>query len=95
MAEAKRKKKKAKPASRTRQSALAPDGGAKLGSSPRHGVPAPQQRTRVTVDLDFADYEALREWSHGARMSHSDVLRALIRVLADDSISSRVRTRQV
>ena len=37
----------------------------------------PNKPKRITVDLDLDDYEALREWAHLARMSHSDVLRAV------------------
>jgi hypothetical protein len=47
---------------------------------------------RVTVDLDPADYDALRDWAHFARMSHSDVLRTLIRLLVtDEAVDTAVR----
>lgn len=47
---------------------------------------------RVTVDLKPDDYDALREWAHTARMSHSDVLRALLRRLtSDESLAAAVR----
>jgi predicted metal-dependent hydrolase len=47
---------------------------------------------RVTVDLLPGDYEALREWAHLARMSHSDVFRALLRLLiADERVAKAVR----
>ena len=36
---------------------------------------------RLTVDLQPGDYEGLRDWAHAERMSHSDVLRALVRIL--------------
>jgi hypothetical protein len=48
---------------------------------------------RVTVDLDPASYDVLRDWAHNARMSHADVLRALVALLpADVSVAERVRT---
>jgi hypothetical protein len=47
---------------------------------------------RVTVDLTPADYEVLRDFAHDARMSHADVLRVLIRLLGDDSVSNQVRS---
>lgn len=46
---------------------------------------------RVTVDLDPSAYEELREFAHRARMSHSDVFRALVSCLDDSSVSQRVR----
>jgi hypothetical protein len=47
---------------------------------------------RVTVDLIPDDYEALRDWAHLARMSHSDVLRALLRLLiTDERVAKAVR----
>ncbi len=49
---------------------------------------------RVTVDLSPSDYESLREWSYAERMSHSDVLRSLVRMLAtDQSTAAEVRRR--
>lgn len=47
---------------------------------------------RVTVDLVPHDYEALRDFAHEARMSHADVIRALIRLLQDRQVSTEVRT---
>lgn len=48
---------------------------------------------RVTVDLDPDDYDALRDWAHFARMSHSDVLRALVQLLtSDESVAAAVRS---
>lgn len=59
------------------------------------GTAVPTERTkpfRVTVDLEPADYDALRDWAHFARMSHSDVLRALVRLLVtDESVAAAVR----
>lgn len=53
---------------------------------------APDKPTRVTVDLAPEDYEGLRNWAHLARMSHSDVLRALLRLLiADERVAEAVR----
>jgi len=46
---------------------------------------------RVTVDLTPSDYEALREFAHDARMSHADVLRALVSLLEDRKTSQQVR----
>lgn len=47
---------------------------------------------RVSVDLDPAAYDALRDWAHTARMSHADVLRALVGLLVDDdALARRVR----
>lgn len=62
----------------------------------RAAVPAdePQQAkpVRVTVDLSPQDYDALRDWAHFARMSHSAVLRALLRLLASsDDVAEAVR----
>ena len=53
----------------------------------------PEDRpVRVTVDLAPADYDSLRDWAHFARMSHADVLRALVRLLVtDDSVDQQVR----
>lgn len=47
---------------------------------------------RLTVDLSPSDYEELRDWAYQARMSHSDVLRALVRLLqSDPSVAQQVR----
>lgn len=46
---------------------------------------------RVTVDLDPEDYDALREFAFSARMTHADVLRSLVRLLASQPISDQVR----
>lgn len=46
---------------------------------------------RVTVDLDTGDYDALRDFAHSERMTHTDVIRALVRLLDDDSVSQQVR----
>lgn len=55
-------------------------------------VATPDKPTRVTVDLRSDDYEALRQWAYLARMSHSDVLRALLRLLvADARVAKAVR----
>lgn len=48
--------------------------------------------TRVTVDLDPNDYDLLRDFAHSERMTHTDVIRALVRLLDDDSVSQQVRT---
>lgn len=47
---------------------------------------------RVTVDLDPAAYDALRDWAHHARMSHADVLRNLVGLLDDPGVASKVRS---
>lgn len=62
----------------------------------RHGSVEEPDRSatpvRVTVDLNPSDYDALRDWAHFARMTHADVLRCLIRLLAaDEQIAARVR----
>ena len=55
-------------------------------------VDAPRDKTRITVDLAAPDYDFLRDWAHFARMSHSDVLRSLVRLLAsDESVATAVR----
>jgi len=60
-----------------------------FGEASAQGKAKPVQ---VTVDLDPADYDLLRDWAHDARMSHSDVLRALIHVLSRDTrVSQQVR----
>lgn len=46
---------------------------------------------RVTVDLEPRDYDALRDFAHDARMSHADVLRALVKRLQDQDIAQQVR----
>lgn len=51
--------------------------------------------TRVTVDLDREDYEALRLFAFDARMTHADVLRALVRELGVSGVASRVRNSVV
>ena len=54
--------------------------------------PARVKPYRLTVDLAPVDYNKLRDWAHYAHMSHSDVLRALIRILVnDDSVAQQVR----
>jgi hypothetical protein len=47
---------------------------------------------RVTVDLDPAAYDALRDWAHHARLSHADVLRRLLHLLADQDVATKVRS---
>lgn len=55
-------------------------------------VQADAKPKRITVDLHPDDYEALREWAHLARMSHSDVVRALLRrLVADQALAEAVR----
>jgi hypothetical protein len=46
---------------------------------------------RVTVDLDPGDYDVLRDFAHSERMTHTDILRALVKLLDDDSVSQQVR----
>ncbi len=46
---------------------------------------------RVTVDLEPGDYEALRNFAYKARMSHADVLRALVDLLGEDGVAQQVR----
>jgi hypothetical protein len=50
---------------------------------------------RVTVDLDPAAYDALRDWAHHARMSHADVLRNLVGLLDDPGVAERVKDRNL
>lgn len=52
----------------------------------------PGKPVRVTVDLAPDDYDSLRDWAHLARMSHSDVLRTLLRLLVtDERVAKAVR----
>jgi len=46
---------------------------------------------RVTVDLEPSSYDALRDFAHAARMSHADVLRALVNLLDNQDVSQQVR----
>lgn len=46
---------------------------------------------RVTVDLDPVDYDTLREFAFGARMTHTDVLRSLVRLLGSEAVGDQVR----
>ena len=46
---------------------------------------------RVTVDLEPSDYDALRDFAHEARMSHADVLRALVALLQEKDVAEQVR----
>jgi hypothetical protein len=46
---------------------------------------------RVTVDLDPTDYEDLREFAHRERMTHTDVLRALVKLLDDSGVVQQIR----
>lgn len=64
------------------------------GSRQKATTPSPRAKpVRVTVDLDPADYDALRDWAHFARMSHADVMRALVRILVSDrSVDQQVRS---
>lgn len=58
------------------------------------GAPQPAQRpkrVRVTVDLDPLDYDVLRDFAHVARMSHADVMRALVRLLEEPDVAAEVR----
>jgi hypothetical protein len=55
------------------------------------GGPARVKPYRITVDLDPADYEHLREWAHTEHATHSGVLRALVRLLHDESVAQQVR----
>lgn len=55
--------------------------------------PARIKPYRLTVDLTPSDYDLLRDWSHQARISQSDAVRALIRlVVADESVAQQVRS---
>ena len=47
---------------------------------------------RITVDLDPVDYDSLRDFAHVQRMTHTDVMRALVRLLSDDTVAQQVRT---
>ena len=58
------------------------------------GAPQPAQRAkrvRVTVDLEPLDYDVLRDFAHFARMSHADVMRALVRLLEVPEVGAEVR----
>ena len=65
----------------------------------RRGGPAVQEPhagvrvkpVRVTVDLDPMDYDDLREFAHRARMTHTDVLRALVKLLENSEVAQQVR----
>lgn len=46
---------------------------------------------RVTVDLDPADYDVLRDFAHDARLTHADVLRSLVRLLDEPTVGQRIR----
>ena len=46
---------------------------------------------RLSIDLSPADYDKLRDWAHDARMSHMDVVRALVRLLDDPYVNQQVR----
>lgn len=65
-------------------------------SSPSEQPPAsPSDEVRVkpvrlTVDLDPADHEAVREFAFKHRMSHSDVVRSLISLLSVPDVAKRV-----
>ena len=47
---------------------------------------------RITVDLDPTDYDTLRDFAHVERMTHTDVMRALVRLLGDDTVVKQVRS---
>jgi hypothetical protein len=50
-----------------------------------------EKPVRVTVDLNPDEYDAFRDWAHGARMTHAAVLRQLVRLLTtDDRVSTLV-----
>lgn len=69
-----------------------PNSAKQSGVSRRATLGASVKPVRVTVDLVPLDYEALRNFAHDARMSHADVIRALIRLLQDASVATEVRT---
>jgi hypothetical protein len=49
---------------------------------------------RISVDLDPLAYDGLRDWAHEARMTHSDVLRALVELLIEDpAVAEKIRNR--
>jgi hypothetical protein len=55
----------------------------------------PRQRhvvkpVRVTVDLEPADYDTLREFAHAHRLSHSMVLRRLVGLLGERRVASKI-----
>lgn len=45
---------------------------------------------RVTVDLGPNDYDTLRDFAHRERMTHTDVIRALVRLLDQPSVGEDV-----
>lgn len=55
------------------------------------GSDRPAKPVRVTVDLDPRDYDTLRVFAFGERMTHADVLRALIGLLGEPRVSQQVR----
>lgn len=46
---------------------------------------------RITVDLDPTDYDTLRDFAHFERMTHTDVMRSLVRLLSDATVAQHVR----
>lgn len=46
---------------------------------------------RITVDLDPTDYDTLRDFAHVERMTHTDVMRSLVRLLSDATVAQQVR----
>lgn len=59
--------------------------------SGRGGRDTPVRPIRVTVDLDPGDYDTLRDFAHAERMTHADVLRALIGLLGEPRVAQQVR----
>lgn len=45
---------------------------------------------RVTVDLDPSDYDALRDFAYHARMTHTDVMRTLVRLLQHPDVAQQI-----
>lgn len=55
------------------------------------GRDRPTKPIRVTVDLEPGDYDTLRDFAHDERMTHADVLRALIGLLREHRVTQQVR----
>jgi len=59
--------------------------------SQRSGTDRPAKPIRVTVDLEPGAYDVLRDFAHEERMTHADVLRALIGLLGEPRVAQQVR----
>jgi hypothetical protein len=64
-------------------------------TAPTESSSARPRPVRVTVDLEPRDYDTLREFAFGSRMTHTDVLRSLVRLLNSELIGEQVRNAPV